>query len=47
MPGKVHPNTMAFLADLRDNNEREWLKSELKDFLLSRGWVGLNVRPLG
>lgn len=22
----VHPNTMAFLGDLRENNEREWLK---------------------
>ncbi len=25
---KIHPNTMAFLKDLKDNNDREWLKSE-------------------
>ena len=24
----VHPNTMAFLGDLKDNNDREWLKGE-------------------
>ena len=24
--GKVHPNTMLFLGDLRANNDREWLK---------------------
>ena len=28
VPGRVHPNTMAFLADLKKNNDREWLKSE-------------------
>lgn len=28
VPDRIHPNTMAFLADLRDNNEREWMKSE-------------------
>lgn len=24
----VHPNTMAFLGDLKGNNDREWLKGE-------------------
>ncbi len=28
VPDRIHPNTMAFLADLDDNNEREWMKSE-------------------
>jgi hypothetical protein len=28
VPGRIHPNTMAFLADLKKNNDREWLKSE-------------------
>jgi hypothetical protein len=28
VPGRIHPNTMAFLGDLKRNNEREWLKSE-------------------
>jgi len=27
-PDKIHPNTMAFLADLKNNNDREWLKSK-------------------
>ena len=27
VPEKIHPNTMAFLADLKKNNDREWLKS--------------------
>lgn len=26
-PTTVHPNTMAFLADLKANNQRSWLKS--------------------
>jgi hypothetical protein len=26
--GRIHPNTMMFLADLKENNDREWLKSE-------------------
>ncbi len=26
--GTIHPNTMAFLGDLKKNNEREWMKSE-------------------
>jgi len=25
----IHPNTLLFLRDLADNNDREWLKSEL------------------
>ena len=28
VPEKVHPNTMAFLKDLKHNNDREWLKSK-------------------
>lgn len=24
----IHPNTMAFLGDLKSNNDREWLKGE-------------------
>jgi hypothetical protein len=28
VPDRIHPNTMAFLADLMANNEREWLKCE-------------------
>ncbi|KIW71414.1 hypothetical protein PV04_03587 [Phialophora macrospora] len=28
LPGTVHPNTMAFLKDLKANNDREWLKSK-------------------
>ena len=27
---RIHPNTMAFLADLKKNNDREWLKSRLR-----------------
>lgn len=26
--GKIHPNTMDFLRELRENNDREWLKGE-------------------
>lgn len=26
-PAKIHPNTMEFLRDLKQNNDREWLKS--------------------
>ncbi len=28
VPERIHPNTMAFLTDLKKNNDREWLKSE-------------------
>jgi hypothetical protein len=28
VPERIHPNTMAFLADLNKNNEREWMKCE-------------------
>lgn len=31
----IHPNTMLFLADLKANNDREWLKSELSPFFPS------------
>lgn len=27
-PDKIHPNTMEFLKDLKENNDREWLKGE-------------------
>lgn len=27
VPDRIHPNTMDFLADLKMNNDREWLKS--------------------
>jgi hypothetical protein len=36
VPGRIHPNTMAFLADLKENNDREWLKSESCLFIF--GW---------
>ena len=29
---KIHPNTMAFLADLKKNNDREWLKMHDPDY---------------
>lgn len=32
VPGKIHPNTMEFLRDLRKNNDREWLKAHDPDF---------------
>lgn len=32
VPGRVHPNTMAFLADLKKNNDREWLKMHDPDY---------------
>ncbi|KAJ9612056.1 hypothetical protein H2200_003651 [Cladophialophora chaetospira] len=31
-PGRIHPNTMAFLRDLKQNNEREWLKMHDPDY---------------
>lgn len=42
-PTRIHPNTMAFLADLKKNNDREWLKSEsiYFDTLLVRPGLGL------
>ena len=30
----IHPNTLLFLRDLADNNDREWLKSKLRFDLL-------------
>ncbi|KAL9004198.1 MAG: hypothetical protein Q9188_002971 [Gyalolechia gomerana] len=35
--GIIHPNTMAFLGDLRANNEREWLKG-MPNFFYYRKW---------
>lgn len=32
VPGKIHPNTMEFLRDLKKNNDREWLKAHDPDF---------------
>lgn len=32
IPEKIHPNTMAFLTDLKKNNDREWLKMHDPDF---------------
>ncbi|KAI9786423.1 MAG: hypothetical protein M1839_006883 [Geoglossum umbratile] len=29
---RIHPNTLLFLRDLRDNNDREWLKLHDKDY---------------
>ena len=47
VPGRVHPNTMAFLADLKRNNDREWLKSECLsffplEFFALLDWAGLD-----
>lgn len=38
VPGRIHPNTMAFLADLKQNNDREWLKCECS--FLASAWLG-------
>lgn len=32
IPDRIHPNTMAFLADLKKNNDREWLKMHDPDY---------------
>ncbi|EXJ79808.1 hypothetical protein A1O3_08093 [Capronia epimyces CBS 606.96] len=32
VPEKIHPNTMAFLKDLKNNNDREWLKMHDPDY---------------
>ncbi|KAL2007535.1 hypothetical protein VTN00DRAFT_8973 [Thermoascus crustaceus] len=35
----IHPNTMLFLQDLKENNEREWLKAHDADYRASkRDW---------
>ncbi|KAL8933006.1 MAG: hypothetical protein Q9211_006016 [Gyalolechia sp. 1 TL-2023] len=34
--GIIHPNTMAFLGDLKSNNEREWLKVHDADYRQSK-----------
>ena len=35
----IHPNTFYFLADLAENNNRGWLKSELSIFLPLPPWL--------
>lgn len=35
-PSTIHPNTFLFLADLRANNDREWLKMHDPDYRLSK-----------
>lgn len=41
VPERIHPNTMAFLGDLKANNEREWLKSEWRfSFVWMFAWIG-------
>ncbi|OQV07714.1 hypothetical protein CLAIMM_12109 isoform 2 [Cladophialophora immunda] len=38
---KIHPNTMAFLKDLKANNDREWLKMHEVDYRVSwKDWEG-------
>jgi uncharacterized protein (TIGR02453 family) len=32
VPERIHPNTMAFLGDLKKNNDRQWLKMHDPDF---------------
>jgi hypothetical protein len=32
VPDRIHPNTMAFLTDLKKNNDREWLKMHDPDY---------------
>ncbi|QKX57050.1 uncharacterized protein TRUGW13939_04158 [Talaromyces rugulosus] len=32
----IHPNTMLFLADLKENNERQWLKAHDADYRISK-----------
>lgn len=32
VPDRIHPNTMAFLSDLKKNNDREWLKLHDPDY---------------
>ncbi|KAI4126157.1 MAG: hypothetical protein LQ338_003897 [Usnochroma carphineum] len=34
--GVIHPNTLAFLGDLKENNEREWLKVHDADYRQSK-----------
>lgn len=35
-PDTIHPNTLAFLGDLRRNNDREWLKMHDADYRQSK-----------
>ncbi|EFE39517.1 conserved hypothetical protein [Trichophyton verrucosum HKI 0517] len=34
--GTIHPNTVLFLADLKENNDREWLKNHDVDYRKSK-----------
>ncbi|KAI4138226.1 MAG: hypothetical protein L6R39_006906 [Caloplaca ligustica] len=36
--GIIHPNTLAFLGDLKENNDREWLKSKFSLFPRQKDW---------
>ena len=38
--GTIHPNTVAFLKDLKQNNEREWLKREQLTHLV---WLSTSI----
>ncbi|KAL1849500.1 hypothetical protein Plec18170_007407 [Paecilomyces lecythidis] len=33
----IHPNTMLFLQDLKENNERQWLKAHDADYRAAKG----------
>ena len=33
---RIHPNTMLFLGDLKENNDREWLKGESSSVFVGR-----------
>ena len=45
----IHPNTLLFLKDLKENNNREWLKSEFDCFPFSfytqLSFLGMNKMP--
>jgi hypothetical protein len=30
---RIHPNTMTFLEELKENNDREWMKREWKSLM--------------
>ncbi|KAK5198895.1 hypothetical protein LTR92_001366 [Exophiala xenobiotica] len=41
VPERIHPHTMAFLKDLKNNNDREWLKMHDPDYRESwKDWQG-------
>lgn len=41
----IHPNTLLFLADLKSNNKREWLKSKYEQFLSCNAGQRYSVAP--